>query len=361
MAAFLTYANDSYGKLVHVSKVEKGKKCNCTCPECKSKLVARKGKYREHHFAHTHGQNCVGAIESALHRLAKQIIIEAGGVMLPESNDTKRPSGFVTLKEIKSEHKDEEYGFIPDVEGIMEDGTRLMIEILVTHKVQDKKHNVIVENNLSCIEIDLTYQNLDEKFIRNLLLKSSENRYWIEKKERPKSSKTSISYYSQHPIRQKIKSYLREGFVNNTFLVYPWKDEHNKLRGFDLKAYRYDTIKFDENCRGMRCDILLYRSQCEDRGYLAINIRRRRRSDKKKIPEGIKVIDIVIDFDEEYYLGYFSQYTFISGYRTFNMHMDFAGFKDPVVPSPPPHEITYEDFAEDSNDEYFREFPYPPF
>ena len=343
MAAFLTYANDTNGKLVHVSKVEKGYKCNCTCPECKSKLMAKKGNYREHHFAHAHGQNCEGAIETALHQLAKQIIVEAGGVMLPETDDKKRPSGFAILKEIKSEHKDVEYDFIPDVEGIMQDGTRLLIEILVTHKVQGKKHNIIVENNLSCIEIDLTYQNLDEKYIRNLLLKRTEHRYWIEKKERPKSSSMSISYYSQHLIHKKIISYLREGFDNHTFLIYPWKDEHK----FDLKAYDYDTIKINENCRGIKCDILLYRSQHEERGYLAINIRRRRRSDKKKIPEGVKVIDIVINFDEEDYIEeYFSKFTFISGYRTSNMHMDFAGFKSPVVTSPPPYLNSFEDLED---------------
>lgn len=30
-------------KLVHISEVEKGIKCDCTCPACKGRLIAKKG------------------------------------------------------------------------------------------------------------------------------------------------------------------------------------------------------------------------------------------------------------------------------------------------------------------------------
>lgn len=60
------------GDLVHVSMVEKGFKCECICPECKVPLIARKGPYKIHHFAHKGGSNCKG--ETLLHTCGKRII-----------------------------------------------------------------------------------------------------------------------------------------------------------------------------------------------------------------------------------------------------------------------------------------------
>ena len=40
------------GELVDVGEVEKGERCNCICPSCKTPLIARKGDIKEWHFAH---------------------------------------------------------------------------------------------------------------------------------------------------------------------------------------------------------------------------------------------------------------------------------------------------------------------
>lgn len=73
----LTYALDSEGKLVNIEQVESGIKCNCICPACEESLVAKKGKKREHHFAHSSGKNCEDAYETMLHQLAKDKFQEA--------------------------------------------------------------------------------------------------------------------------------------------------------------------------------------------------------------------------------------------------------------------------------------------
>lgn len=73
----LTYALDSEGKLVNIEQAESGIKCNCICPACKEALVAKKGKKREHHFAHSSGKNCEDAYETMLHQLAKDKFQEA--------------------------------------------------------------------------------------------------------------------------------------------------------------------------------------------------------------------------------------------------------------------------------------------
>ncbi|MCK4640070.1 MAG: hypothetical protein KAU06_01930 [Candidatus Marinimicrobia bacterium] len=60
------------GKLVHVSSVERGLKCDAVCPVCKTMVVARKGAKIRHHFAHYPGTNC--SAETVLHFIAKQLI-----------------------------------------------------------------------------------------------------------------------------------------------------------------------------------------------------------------------------------------------------------------------------------------------
>lgn len=62
------------GRLVHVSTVQRGLKCDAVCPVCKTAVVARKGEKTRHHFAHYPGANC--STETVLHTIAKQLIYE---------------------------------------------------------------------------------------------------------------------------------------------------------------------------------------------------------------------------------------------------------------------------------------------
>ena len=137
-------------------------KCGCHCPHCNAPLYAKNtGQIREHHFAHAHGLECEGAYESSLHLLAKEVLQETGRIMLPQSISSTFPSGLVRIHNVEVEKWDERYGFRPDVEGVMDNGERLLIEFLVSHKVDGKKRQIIVDNNLKCIEIDINYQALD--------------------------------------------------------------------------------------------------------------------------------------------------------------------------------------------------------
>jgi len=74
----LIYAIDSQNNLVSVDDVAKGLACNCYCPACKERLVAKNGgNKRIHHFAHASGVDCEGAYETMLHRLAKLKVQDA--------------------------------------------------------------------------------------------------------------------------------------------------------------------------------------------------------------------------------------------------------------------------------------------
>lgn len=74
----LTHAIDSQNNFVHINSVAKGLDCNCYCPSCKEKLIAKNGgTKRVHHFAHASGIECESAYETMLHILAKTIVQEA--------------------------------------------------------------------------------------------------------------------------------------------------------------------------------------------------------------------------------------------------------------------------------------------
>lgn len=74
----LTYAINKFGELVYVDDVAKGLECECICPCCKAKLVAKNGGIKKiHHFAHASEIECEGAYESMLHLLAKEKIKKA--------------------------------------------------------------------------------------------------------------------------------------------------------------------------------------------------------------------------------------------------------------------------------------------
>ena len=46
-----SWAENTEGKMVHVDSVSRGLRCECTCPNCHEKLLARHGDEREHGFA----------------------------------------------------------------------------------------------------------------------------------------------------------------------------------------------------------------------------------------------------------------------------------------------------------------------
>ena len=73
----LIYAFSSNGNFVHIDKVVNGLACDCFCPSCKERLVAKnRGTKRIHHFAHASGVGCDEAYETMLHQLAKYRVQE---------------------------------------------------------------------------------------------------------------------------------------------------------------------------------------------------------------------------------------------------------------------------------------------
>lgn len=187
----MKYAIKKSGDLVHISEVERGLACECVCSSCGDVLVARKGDIKDHYFAHHKNLNCTKAFETVLHLLAKEIILNSREILLPpiiilnkytySKNEVKGP---YRLKYTKVEAEKYINGIKPDLlitTGSTKQEKQCAIEILVTHKVEDKKCSHFENINLPAIEIDLS--NVDrmiEKYeLEQLIINNTDNKHWI--------------------------------------------------------------------------------------------------------------------------------------------------------------------------------------
>lgn len=178
--AYLTYALDHEGDLVHVDKVPNGNECGCVCPHCKSPLCAKNGGDEEkmiHHFAHLSGADCVGAVESALHKMAKDILLETKCVYLPNRLDG-RSGELHYFDRVEVEFYDKDTHLRPDSIGYNGNDS-LWVEFKRTHAVDTKKKGKIISVHIDCIEIDLSGCQLDPVAVKDFLVNSSEKRLWI--------------------------------------------------------------------------------------------------------------------------------------------------------------------------------------
>lgn len=304
MAALLTMARNKKNNLVSVYDVPNGLKCECFCPHCGASLIARNGgdeNKRDYHFAHAKGVVCENAFETALHLLAKEIIKEKRQICLPSSYGADLPSGIVKLHDVVTEKKDKDFGFIPDAEGIMENGERLLIEFFVSHKVDNNKRKKILDNKIKCIELDINSLDLNRTVMENFICNEEDGRKWIATIPDVAYKHDGIS--SGHPANnnyQQVRDRLKYLFETQTLKIQPTHkncDNIEHSEPFNLRYYGYDTCIIGKKYRGLKTDLLLLRSskkEIEKRGYIAICIRGRRRNYGFKYPKGLRVIDIII-------------------------------------------------------------------
>ena len=137
------------GRLCFVEDVERGLKCACVCPCCEGALIARKGAIKVAHFAH-HREDCGKGLETALHMMAKEILEERREIALPE---LAIPPKLYTIEKVDLERRLGDV--IPDVTVYIE-GQPILIEIIVTHGIDQKKSKAIRELNISTLVIDLS-------------------------------------------------------------------------------------------------------------------------------------------------------------------------------------------------------------
>ncbi len=180
----LTYAIKD-GQLVHISAVASGLSCECSCPSCGSRLEAKKGKIKLHHFSHYDTEECKAGYETSLHLLAKSVLSECKSMLLPEvylfdSDPSWRIAESKTIVFDSVEIETSQGNLVPDIMGCI-GSKKLYIEIRVAHAVDDRKRDKIVEKKVSCVEIDLSRfdKEITQEDLLGFITSDSSRSKWI--------------------------------------------------------------------------------------------------------------------------------------------------------------------------------------
>lgn len=193
------------GRYLAPAEVAKGKACDCVCPGCGAPLAAKakESRRKRPHFAHLADTGCATGRETGIHGRAKQLIAERQILTLPawDGDEDKMPNppqawdeeGFwhrgrtvdypardVRLQDVELERPFGAYQ--PDVVA-QDDLGELLIEIRVTHAVDDRKAHRVQAHGRRMVEIDLSRLDRDiphdvEAFERAVLADVA-NRHWI--------------------------------------------------------------------------------------------------------------------------------------------------------------------------------------
>ncbi len=176
-------------------QVEGGLKCGCTCPGCGARLVARhspSGRVASN-FAHYASDGCASGFETAVHRAAKQLISSRLELFLPgvlarapelgyrgEACNRQKllsPAGLRYLQAVRIE---EGLGRIrPDL--IVEiEQQDVLVEIAVTHFVDDVKLARIQELGVPAVEIDVSaLREMSFAALENALFTDAQKSRWV--------------------------------------------------------------------------------------------------------------------------------------------------------------------------------------
>jgi hypothetical protein len=187
------------------AEVERGKACGCVCPACGAPLAAKAqaSRRRRAHFAHLADTGCQTGAETGIHMRAKQLILERKELLLPgwhgdlvdmpnpprmvgidgivyEGRRVDYPQAQKQLRDLKAERWFGEYK--PDVYGFDDEG-ELLIEIRVSHAVDERKAARVQAHGRRMVEIDLSHLDRDVSHdiaaFERAVISEPANRIWI--------------------------------------------------------------------------------------------------------------------------------------------------------------------------------------
>ncbi|MGT3802228.1 competence protein CoiA family protein [Vibrio cholerae] len=177
------------GKYKHIRSVDNGLKCDCVCPDCLQPLVANQGKVKRWHFSHASNAECKG--ESVIHRLAKQVILDAarsrkallissnGGTVYEQDKDgiVHSKSWYAPERQYHIQQAKEEVKLGSQIVDVLchdRKGNALAVEIFYTHKKSDVDIEKFAKNSVEVIEIDVsrlpwdaTYEQIEQAVLLN--------------------------------------------------------------------------------------------------------------------------------------------------------------------------------------------------
>lgn len=187
------------------AEVVRGRACDCVCPGCGAPLAtkAKESRRKRPHFAHLADAGCATGRETGIHGRAKQLIAERQALVLPlwdgdedgmpnppQAEDEEGywhrgrtvdyPARGVRLESVELERSFGAYQ--PDV-CAQDDTGELLIEIRVTHAVDERKAQRVQVHGRRMVEIDLS--RLDREIPHDVdafeqaVLGDEANRHWI--------------------------------------------------------------------------------------------------------------------------------------------------------------------------------------
>jgi hypothetical protein len=154
-----------------------GLACNCFCPQCKGRLVAKnRGEEKRPHFSHepteATAMACVNAGESSVHLMAKQVIANSVAIILPKAHGQRTEDLVHKLSRVRLEVwcDDHRPDIIATYDGqlasgesrpLAKKGDDVVIEIAVTHPCDRDKISKLRARGVPAFEIDLSAMSCD--------------------------------------------------------------------------------------------------------------------------------------------------------------------------------------------------------
>lgn len=193
------------GRVWAPGEVAKGKACACVCPGCGAPLAAKAqtSRRRRPHFAHLSDTGCQTGPESGIHKRAKQLISDRCELLIPawegdllempnpprawdsqghlhEGRKVVFPARLALLGDIELERSFGAYQ--PDLY-VQDELGELLVEIRVTHAVDERKATRVQVHGRRMIEIDLSQLHKDIPHdlaaFEHAVLNDDANRSWI--------------------------------------------------------------------------------------------------------------------------------------------------------------------------------------
>jgi hypothetical protein len=256
------------GVIVHVSEVDRGLDCGCVCARCGEDLVARKGASRQHHFAHYRESDCAGAVESLLHRLAKELLSNTKSLALPAYmfRAKSRPRfGRPTVSiereilaasrvSIGSVAVEQLLGpIVPDLLLRSVEGD-LILEIAVSHRVDKAKLRHIRRMNIPAIELSLMAEDvlLSRAELLKRLIEDTSIKSWLFHPAQRPAEADWVKARRRHPRRFQTVNHAEiwtnridsaAAKLRSRTLANPeWRKYNDFAEQFFRKHGRYPTI-----------------------------------------------------------------------------------------------------------------------
>lgn len=174
------------GRIVHVDRVRRGKECDCECLGCGESLVANQGEVRIHYFSHLPDSTGINnrpcknpklIFETLSHEMGKHWIEEVKELEVPPYFHKKHKDSDgctynsvpvlekrkLVFDKVKLESWQADNRYRPDCIGYIGDQA-VVIEIYVTHKVDEKKIKKIRADGLPAIEVVLKPGVMDDRW-----------------------------------------------------------------------------------------------------------------------------------------------------------------------------------------------------